>query len=115
MTLLFLFSTTISHFLGSKIQKGEKKLVISDVDNPNPSFDLSGETFLRPSKRISPTVNRSMSLETQLSEIDSEGLKDRKGLKMLSTKRKSRKSCDETILSKVPKVILEFTMIQFSL
>ena len=97
------------------MHKEEKKVLENEIDNPNPSFDLVGESFLRPSKRISPTVKRSMSLETQLSEIDSEVLKDRKGLKMLSTKRKSRRSCDETILSKMPKVILEFTKIQFTL
>ena len=97
----------MSYFLGSKIQKGEKKLLMNDVDNPNLSFDLSVEGFLRPSKRISPTVKRSMSLETQLSEIDSEVLKDRKGLKKPSSKRKARKSCDETVSYKVPKVIIE--------
>ena len=48
-----------------------------------------------------------MSLETQLSEIDSEVLKDRKGLKKPSSKRKARKSCDETVSYKVPKVTIE--------
>ena len=97
------------------MHKEEKKVLENEIDNPNPSFDLVGESFLRPSKRISPTIKRSMSLETQLSEIDSEVLKDRKGLKKLSSKRKGRKSYDETISSKVPKVLLECKTIRFSI
>ena len=89
------------------MHKEEKKVLENEIDNPNPSFDLVGESFLRPSNRISPTIKRSMSLETQLSEIDSEVLKDRKGLKKPSSKRKARKSCDETVSYKVPKVIIE--------
>ena len=89
------------------MHKEEKKVLENEIDTPNPSFDLAGESFLPPSKRISPTIKRSMSLETQLSEIDSEVLKDRKGLKKPSSKRKARKSCDETVSYKVQKVIIE--------
>ena len=50
-------------------------------------------------------VQRSMSLETQLSEFDSIALKNQKPFSRLSNKRTLRKSCDEMTFSKVPKLM----------
>ena len=90
----------------SKRPKMEKNSHLNDFNNPNQSVEVFGGNFRRPSKRIISALHRSMSLETQLSELDNEDLKNSKGCKRLSNKRRGRKSCEEIISSKVPKVLL---------
>ena len=84
----------------------EKNSHLNDFNNPIKSVELSGGNFIRPSKRIISALHRSMSLETQLSELDNEDLKNSKGCKRTFNKRRGRKSCEEIVLSKVPKVLL---------
>ena len=93
-------------FIGSKELKNGNNSQGNNFEISNQSLITSRGHFLRPSKRTnSKTVQRSMSLETQLSEFDSIALKNQKCFSRLSNKRSLRKSCDEMTFSKVPKLM----------